>query len=224
MRKRKESGRYINGLSCFSGKIICSECGGTYGSKVWHSKTKYRRTIWQCNHKYKSGEHCKTPHLYEAALQQAFVDAFNSLISNKDEILKAHADIIKAMTDTADLDSKFAKLQGEQVVVVGLMQNCVEENAHTALDQEDYLRRYGALLERYETVKSGLARISDQRQERGVKRGSVLRFLEKLEGSDTLLTEFDEGLWFATVERVIVHSEQVITFTFKNGAELPWNI
>ena len=180
MKKRKESGRYINGLGCFSGKIICGECGGTYGSKVWHSKTKYRRTIWQCNHKYKNGSGCKTPHLYEAAIQQAFVDAFNSLISNKDEILQAHADIIEALTDTADLDREFAKLQGEQDVVVGLMQKCVDENAHAALDQEDYLRRYGTLLERYEAAKGGLARISDRRQERAEQRENVLRFLNEL--------------------------------------------
>lgn len=134
MKKRKESGRYINGLGCFSGKIICGECGGTYGSKVWHSATKYRRTIWQCNHKYKNGTGCKTPHLYEAAIQQAFVDAFNSLISNKDEILQAHADIIEAMTDTADFDRELVKLQSELAVVVEL----IHANAAKDLLQQNF--------------------------------------------------------------------------------------
>ncbi|MCE5235839.1 MAG: recombinase family protein [Eubacteriales bacterium] len=220
MKKRKESGRYINGLGCFSGKIICGECGGTYGSKVWHSATKYRRIIWQCNHKYKSGTHCETPHLYEAAIQQAFVDAFNSLISNKDEILQAHADIMEALTDTADLDREFAKLQDEQDVVVGLMQKCVDENAHAALDQEEYLRRYGALIERYEAVKSGLARISDQRQERGVKREITLRFLNELRQQDTIIMVFDEDLWHTTVETATVDGMGGITFLFKSGTEI----
>ena len=103
------------------------------------------------------------------------------------------------------------------------MQKCVEENAHAALDQEDYLRRYGALLERYEAVKSGLARISEQRQERGVKRGSVLRFPDTLNRSD-LLTDFDEALWHAVVETVTVRSEQDIVFAFKDGMELRWTI
>jgi len=39
--------------SPFSAKIICGECGGFYGSKVWGSNTQYRRTIWRCNEKYK---------------------------------------------------------------------------------------------------------------------------------------------------------------------------
>lgn len=223
MKKRKESGRYINGLGCFSGKIICGECGGTYGSKVWHSTSKYRRTIWQCNHKYKNGTGCKTPHLYEAALRQAFVEAFNSLISNKDEILQAHADIIEALTDTAALDREFAKLQSEQDVVVGLMQKCVKENANTVLYQEEYLRHYGALLERYEAVKSGLARISNQRQEWAVKRGIVQRFLGTLKRTG-LLSDFDEALWHIAVDTVTIHSEHEFVFVFKDGMTLNWII
>lgn len=45
MNRRKAIG-YTSRTSCFSSKIICGECGGFYGSKVWHSTSKYRRTIW----------------------------------------------------------------------------------------------------------------------------------------------------------------------------------
>ena len=38
--------------------------------------------------------------------------------------------------------------------MINLMQKCVEGNAHAVLDQEDYLRRYGALFERYEAIKA----------------------------------------------------------------------
>jgi len=220
MKKRKESGRYINSLGCFSGKIICGECGGTYGSKVWHSTSKYRRTIWQCNQKFHNEQKCGTPHLYEEELQRAFVDAFNSLITNKDEILQAHADIIEVLTDTADLDREQAKLQSEQAAVVGLIQECVEKNAHTALDQEEYLRRYGALLARYEAVKGGLARISDQRQERVAKRESILRFLNELRQRDSITEAFDEDLWNTTVETATVDCSGGIAFLFKNGTEI----
>ncbi|MEA4971517.1 MAG: recombinase family protein [Candidatus Pelethousia sp.] len=223
MKKRKEAGRPQSGASCFSSKIICGECGGTYGSKVWHSTSKYRRTIWQCNHKYKNGTHCKTPHLYEATLQQAFVDAFNSLITNKDEILQAHADIMKALTDTADLDRELAKLQDEQNVVMGLIQKCVEENAHMTLDQTEYQQRYSTLLERYEAVKNGLARIADQRQERITKHGNVLRFLNTLKNRN-LLTEFDVTLWHIMVDTITVRSEQEVAFVFKDGTNLNWTV
>ncbi len=38
------------------------------------------------------------------------------------------------------------------------------------------------------------------------------------------MDEFDEGLWIATVDAVVVHSEHEITFTFKDGLELDWEI
>lgn len=62
--RRNSQGRY----SCvllFSGKIRCGQCGEWYGSKVWHSNSKYRRVIWQCNHKFDGNEKCTTPNLTE---------------------------------------------------------------------------------------------------------------------------------------------------------------
>ena len=32
--------RQLNNNSPFAAKIICGECGGYYGSKVWHSNSK----------------------------------------------------------------------------------------------------------------------------------------------------------------------------------------
>mgnify|MGYP003789165973 FL=1 len=85
MKKRKEAKGYKTGGSCFSGKIVCGECGSFYGSKVWHSNSKYRRTIWQCNHKFKNEKKCQTPHIYEDQIKETFIKAFNSLIENKEE-------------------------------------------------------------------------------------------------------------------------------------------
>ena len=51
-RRRRESGRRICSSHIFASKLICGECGGVYGSKVWNSNNKYRRVIWQCNRKY----------------------------------------------------------------------------------------------------------------------------------------------------------------------------
>ena len=46
-------GRYQGSQSCFSNKLICGDYGGTYRSKVLHSTSRYKRTIWQCNAKFK---------------------------------------------------------------------------------------------------------------------------------------------------------------------------
>ena len=223
-KKRKGAKGYKTGGGCFSGRIVCNECGSFYGSKVWHSTSKYRRTIWQCNHKFKNEEKCKTPHLYEDAIKQAFIEAFNSLLENRDEILQGYETIIHALTDTSRLDKERTKLQGECEVIVELLRKCVEENAYSALDQEEYNQRYTALVELYETTKNGLVAINDKRSEGDAKRESIGTFIQMLEKSDKLLIEFDEELWNATIDTVMVHSEHELTFSFKDGLELDWNV
>ena len=49
MEKRGKGRKYHSGVHTFSSKIRCGECGSWYGSKVWHSNSKYRKVIWQCN-------------------------------------------------------------------------------------------------------------------------------------------------------------------------------
>ncbi len=85
MKKRKEAKGYKTGGSCFLVKIVCGECGSFYGSKVWHSNSKYRRTIWQCNHKFKNEKKCNTPHIYEDQIKEAFIKVFSSLVENKEK-------------------------------------------------------------------------------------------------------------------------------------------
>jgi site-specific DNA recombinase len=46
IKKRKNVNGYKTGGAIFSGKIVCGECGSFFGSKVWHSTSKYRRIIW----------------------------------------------------------------------------------------------------------------------------------------------------------------------------------
>lgn len=222
LKKRKSVKGYKTGGGCFSGKIICGECGSFYGSKVWHSTSKYRRTIWQCNHKFKNDKKCQTPHLYEDTLKEAFLKAFNSLLENRDEILQGYDAIIQALTDTSKLDKESAKLQSECEVVAEMLRKCIQENAYTAIDQAEYQERYTNLVESYETIKKGLVEINDKRLERSAKRESIRAFILELDQSDTLLTEFEEEFWNATVEEVKVHSEHEITFVFKDGMELEW--
>jgi len=59
LMKARRPGKNRNScVGIFSGKIKCGDCGGWYGSKVWHSNDKYRKVIWQCNHKFDGGEKC----------------------------------------------------------------------------------------------------------------------------------------------------------------------
>lgn len=222
IKKHRETGKNRSGTHCFSGMIICGECEGFYGSKTWHSTSKYRRTVWQCNEKYKEkgSVRCETPHLNQATLEWAFTEAFNRVLGDKDRYIADYDAIVRTLTDTAELDAEAEKLNEEIVEIYELIHRAMEENARVALDQDEYNRRNGELEERYDAAKRRLAVITDERQERMVRKEKLNRFLSDLRKRDGLLTEFDESLWRATVDSVTVHSEKNVAFTFRDGTEI----
>ena len=60
LARRSKGGTRYSGVSIFSNKIKCADCGGWFGSKVWHSTDRYRKVIYRCNRKY-NGEKCGPP-------------------------------------------------------------------------------------------------------------------------------------------------------------------
>lgn len=219
VKQRKKNGRWTSSAYPFSGKIICGECGGIYGSKVWHSNTPNRTLVWQCNEKNR-GQHCKTPHLTDVEIQTAFLAAFNQVLGSRAEIIEAYHEVMEALTDTADLDTEREQLQNENEVIMGLIRKAIEDNAQKAMDQQEYEKKYTALCERYETARQRLAEIDELCLERRAKRTKISMFLDTLNNQSELVTEFDEELWYSTVDSVTVYKDMRMVFTFRDGNEI----
>lgn len=114
-------------VNIFSSRIKCGDCGSFYGSKIWHSKDKYRRVIWQCNHKFDGGKKCSTPHLYEETIKELFLKAVNILVIEKSEIIANFHAIKEQLFNIDKLKIKQSQLQKEQ--------NMMEEEIKTQLDE-----------------------------------------------------------------------------------------
>ena len=142
MAKRGKGKKYHSGVHPFSSKIRCGQCGSWYGSKVWHSTDKYRRTIWQCNHKYDGGKHCCTPHLTDEQIQDAFLSAANQLLAIKDAVIANGREMMELLFDTSEQEAERDKLLEEAQVVSDAVQQNIYENAHVALDQKAYQKKY----------------------------------------------------------------------------------
>jgi len=125
IKNRRETIGRKTGLHAFSGMIVCGECGNFYGSKVWHSTSKYRKTVWQCNHKYSNKKKCSTPHLYEEEIKEAFLKVFNCMIKNREEIIQGYEVIVEELMDTSKLDGKAVSISNEFQIVEELMRNCL---------------------------------------------------------------------------------------------------
>ena len=214
-RRKQGKGRH-SGVHLFSGKIKCGQCGEWYGSKVWNSNSKYRRVIWQCNHKFDGDEKCTTPHLTEENIKMMFVSAVNQLISKKDAIITVLMASLDTAFDLTTLKAEQAELESEMTVLSDLIQKCIYENAHVALDQAEYQKRYDGLTARFDAAKARYESLDETIRSKQSRRTTIETFLETLAKAD-LVDKFDTALWCGLVDFVTVHSKDDVRFTFKTG-------
>lgn len=204
-------------ISIFSSKIKCGECGSWYGSKVWHSNDKYRRVVWQCNHKFDNDKKCETPHIDEEMIKRAFISALNKLITSKKEII-ADFELIKSkIFSTAELETEKTVIEKEMETAAELTQSCINENAHVAQSQREYNERYNRLVDRYDNAKARLDEINNQIADKNTRKEAIELFMRNLKKQSEPITAFDESLWLSMVDYATVNSKEDIQVTFKNG-------
>lgn len=220
MAHRKSLGKHRNSLSLFSSKIICGDCGASYGSKLWHSTSKYRRTIWQCNHKFSGDRKCTTPHLYEDDIKRLFMAALSELYADREDLINTCQTAITELTDTAGLDTELAELSDNMDVLAGRIERLISENASTAQDQDDFNCRYDALAGRYNTLKIQYEKKQSLRDERVRKRTALEAFMIEINSSADLPLEYSDRLWLSHISHATVHSDGNIVFAFRNGREI----
>lgn len=213
----KEKGK--GSTTPFSSKLVCGDCGHYFGSKVWHSTSKYRRVIYQCNEKYKGENKCTTPHVTENEIKDWFVSAINKVISNKDEIIQ-NLEILLDVGESSDLERRLAELETEVEVVTQMVSNLVKENAILPQDQDIYQKKYSNLVERHDALVSEIESIEKQLLEVARHQKGLKEFLETLNQQGGLISEFDDLLWETMVDKINVSHNRKVTFKFKNGSEV----
>ena len=220
MIEQRSKVRHFSGATIFSTKIRCGECGGWYGSKVWHSTDKYRKVIWQCNAKFRDKTRCKTPHLTEEDIKNAFISVMNQLIGGKEEILAELRSVMETLSGTEELVREQKQLAEQMNADAEAVQELIAENARKAQDQETYTLRYEALVSRFEETKAKHAQVSQEITLRGIRRREFGRFIAEVEKLPQAITEFDETLWGSMVDHLTVHSRDNIVFTLTGGMEI----
>ncbi len=220
LAKRKNSTRRTQCNSPFAGKIICGDCGEIFGSKVWHSTSKYRRTIWRCNAKYEAGKHCGTPHLYEDDLKRHFVTALSELLADRTALLEDGRLIRSELLDFTALDAETDDILRELDVIAGMIKNLVNENATQAQSQAAYIGQYNSLVERYENLQSRYDTLQQQKERRQIQADAIGGCLFALEELDLLQITFSETLWNTVIDHVTVYADDRVVFYFRNSSEI----
>ena len=216
---RKKLGKNYSGNTIFATKVICGDCGGFYGPKVWHSTDKYRKVIYRCNNKYDSKK-CTSPTITEDEIKDGFLQAFNSLLVNKAELLEDLREMQSLLSDTSAIDDEIKEQNAELEIVTGLLKKCVDENKQQEQDQDKFWEKYNSLDERYKKSFARITELMEIKKERCHKAEIIGAFMFELYERDEPLTEFDTKLWVVAIENVTVYHDGKKIYKFKNGLEI----
>ena len=99
----------------------------------------------------------------------------------------------KMLCDNSELEAKRDVLQEEIAVTVELTQNAVAENARVAQDQDDYNKRYNALVERYDRLKAQYDEVSTAISDNEARYEQMGRFITVLKGQEDVTVVFKDG-------------------------------
>jgi len=220
MERRKGIGKEYSGSSIFSAKIVCSCCGGFFGSKVWHSTSKYRRVIWQCNHKFKNGKKCTTPHLYEDDIKKRFIEVCNQICADKDDFLISCREVIMLLSNTTSLDRKIEAQYARINELTASMQEFIKENAMEAQDEDFYKKKMAEYNAKKVNMEKVLRDLLNKRAERLSRKELLEGLIRTMEHEDIVTDTFDSKLWLLLVEKATVETDGKLTFTLRNGMEI----
>lgn len=213
--KRKGRTRAVRN-NVLSNRVFCQDCGGIYGAKVWHSTSKYRRVIYQCNNKFKQEKHCSTANVTEEQIKSLFIKAVNDLIDN-DEYNEVKQVILDNFAESPELADELLTYQAQGKNLAMQMESLISQlakNGNATLFQ----RQYDLLENDLKKAQDKIEEIKNIILERRLKYVAASEYFETLESIKAPLEKFDDMTFVNLIDTVWVGKDE-IKFIFKDGFE-----
>ena len=105
--------------SPFSCRLICEDCGGFFGHKVWHNHANTERyDVWYCNQRYTGDKKCATPTLREDVIKTAFEKVLRKLEYSEPVYREdLWRELVDTVTVTANKKLKFQLANGKKFTI-----------------------------------------------------------------------------------------------------------
>lgn len=220
LKRRRPHRHQLHRNSPFTAKIICNDCGGFYGRKVWHSNSKYKKLIWRCNHKYEQDTVCSTPNLTEEEIENAFIKAFNQVLGEKQQHIKRFEALLPILADTSKLDGQLQATQAEHSRLMNDLRLFMDENTLHVQDQVEYNRKFTEKSQLCEAKEAEISNLEKQILEQSGRKELIKRCLEEIQKCGAILAEFDVNLWNSMVESVTISHNKTFGFLFRDGTRI----
>jgi site-specific DNA recombinase len=149
-----------------------------------------------------------------------FIEAYNLTMKDKKRIIQDSTEMIEMLTDTTKLDQEIENLNDELLVISELLNKIIRENSKSGMTQDDYNKKYGELMNRYERTKEKNENLIKSKSAKKAQAITLKAFLTNLKKVDDKLSDWNEHIWLMLVKNAIVHRDRSITFKLNNGNEI----
>lgn len=187
-----------------SERLVCGECGTLYRRCTWTIRGK-KKIVWRCVSRLDYGtKYCKeSPSMEESALQGAIMEAVNSSMDSKDELVRGITDAIMLMVKPQE-NAKFTL----EEVKRRIRELTAEFDRLFEIDgsESKYEKRFSEITKELAELKKQQEEISVQlRNNQGVQ-SQIQRMTTVADRMEHHLTEWNEE----TI-RQIIHTVEVVS-------------
>lgn len=224
IERRCCQGSKLSNHSPFATRIICADCGGYFGHKVYHGKDKYRVDAWQCNQRYKGEKVCETPTLKEYEIKRAFLDAIETILKQREAYTTLYSGELVRLTDTSALEEKRDIAEERLQGAIQALHKLIRENATYKQDQSLYMAEYEQIKGRVDKCKNELEAAKARIVEQTAKKEKLRRFIRGLELCNEGEAQYSDELFMLMIDhidvKVIKDDMPALVFVFTDGTEI----
>lgn len=187
-----------------SERLVCGECGTLYRRCTWTIRGK-KKIVWRCVSRLDYGtKYCKeSPSMEESVLQRAIMEAVNSSMDSKDELVRGITDTIMLMLKPQE-NAKFTL----EEVKRRIRELAAEFDRLFEMDgsESKYEKRFSEITKELAELKKQQEEISAQLRNNQEVQSRIQRMTSVADRMEHHLTEWDEE----TI-RQIIHTVEIVS-------------
>lgn len=203
----------------FSNRIFCGECGAPLIPVIEHSNDIYRKVVWRCKNRYNKESDCTGPRIQEKEVCRLFVEVANEQIVNQKELLEDFEKLQKELFDTKKLRKKAKKVEERMEALAADANALIHAQAVHPIDPAEYDRQYNAVYAEYNKQEEEYHKIKREIGSLSRQATAFKEFMKTIKDRK-ILEEYDDKLFRAMVERIVLFKDKRLVFHLKNGAEI----
>lgn len=218
-RGRNEDRRKYSNKYGFSGKLYCEKCGKTLKRRHWNVGTKSEKIVWQCNSYIRGVKNCSAKAVDDLTLKRAFIQLYNDMVVDKGFFFKVFLENINKVISKESKVSEINKVTES----IGLLEQDLSELVQLKLRKQIEDKYYN---KEYERITLELEKVSAKKDRLEMQHLDDVKYKDKLsaiskivDNGDEPLTEFDDDLFVALIDKVIIKSPNHFIFILESGQE-----